>query len=88
MTRGGDQGWNSYTILSFETAKGYVEEDHNEIVSLTVDGIATLNARLVTVGNFGGYAVDDGQYRYYIVKWICKPLQVKEDEIVKAQNVP
>ena len=37
MTRGGDQGWNSYTILSFETAKGYVEEDHYEIVSLTGD---------------------------------------------------
>ena len=73
MARGGDQGWNSYTILSFEIAKGYVEEGHDEIVSQTVDGIATLHARWVTVDNFGGYDVDDGQYRYYIVRWTCKP---------------
>ena len=87
MTRGGDQGWNSYTILSFETAKGYVEEDHDEIVSLTVDGIATLNARWVTVDNFGGYDVDDGRYRYYIVRWACESWQVKEDDIIELENV-
>ena len=49
--------------------------------------IATLNARLVTVGNCGSYAVVDGEYRYYMVRWTCESWQIKEDEIVTVENI-
>ena len=34
----------------------------------------------------GSYAVDDGEYRYYMVRWTCEPWQVKEDAIVEVEN--
>ena len=84
--RGDDRGWNGWSILSFEGARGYEKDAHDEMTAHTVECIATLNARLVKVGNCGSYAVDDGEYRYYMVRWTCEPWQVKEDEIVKVEN--
>ena len=87
LKRGDDRGWNGWSILSFEGAKGYEKDDHDEMTSHTVECIATLNARLVTVGNWGSYAVDDGEYRYYMVRWTCEPWQIKEDEIATVENI-
>ena len=65
-----NRGWNQIHLLRFEPAKGYDEDNHDEMISQTVDGIATINARCIVVGGYGGYAVDNGQFWYYMVKCV------------------
>ena len=82
-----DRGCNGWFILFFIGARGYEKDDHDEMTSHMVKCIATLNTRLVTVGNWESYAVDDGEYRYYMVRWTYEPWQINEDEIVKVENI-
>ena len=57
------------------------------MISQTVDGIATINAQCIVAGGYGGYDVDNGQFWYYMVKWVCEPWQVNKDQIVTVENV-
>ena len=80
-----NRGWNEIHLLSFEPANGYEEDDRDGMIAQTVDSIVSINEHSIAIGGYGGYAVDDGQFCYYMVQWLCDPWQIKNDEIITVE---
>lgn len=37
-------------------------------------------------GGYGGYSVDDGEYKYYLVRWAGSPWRVEYDQKIKVEE--
>ena len=54
-----NHGWNNYSILDFENAKGHDEDEHIDVMAMTLNTVAEMMAAKVVVDGYGGYLVDD-----------------------------
>ena len=80
-----NRGWNDVSIVRFEPGKGYDVDEDIEMLATTMNSLSERLSSSVKDGGFGGYSVDDGEFKYYLVKWVGVPRRVERDETITVE---